>query len=179
MSMLPTCCCVGRSGVFRVVGDRSSGQLNAARIVSQASAMARAYFQVWSIRSRTCRAPRVMWAATCSTRFLKVAISAWASSGVPVKPRILAQHQIDGREEGFQPRDVFIPSAAGKITQAGRCAFTDAVFDTGVPQSPTSSLAAPGSAIVTGMTEPDARAMIGRAHRALRGLIIGDRGVVV
>jgi hypothetical protein len=41
-------------------------------------------------------------------------------------------HQIDGREEGFQPRDVFVPSAAGKIAQAGRCAFTDAVFDTGV-----------------------------------------------
>jgi hypothetical protein len=48
----PTCHGVGRSDSFGLLGQLLLGQVKAARIVCQASAMASAYFQVWSIRTR-------------------------------------------------------------------------------------------------------------------------------
>ena len=53
--------------------------MKAARILSQPVAMAVAYLQVWSIRRWTCRALRVIRAATCSTWLRKVVISEFMS----------------------------------------------------------------------------------------------------
>jgi hypothetical protein len=56
------------SGSFVSIGRLVGGQSKAVRMVCQAVAMMAAQRQVASMRSRTCRAPWVMRAATCSTR---------------------------------------------------------------------------------------------------------------
>src|SRR6478736_2232938 len=53
--------------------------------------MAVAHRQVASIRNRICRAPRVMRAATCRTRYRKVSISLLARSGWFLNPSSLVQ----------------------------------------------------------------------------------------
>jgi hypothetical protein len=72
-ALLAPCRRVGRVfqglGSFVVVGaGRSAGQGKAARMRCQAVAIAAAQRQVASMRSRSCRAPRIKRAATCSTR---------------------------------------------------------------------------------------------------------------
>ena len=80
--------------------------------------------QVSSIRTRTCRAPRVIRAPTCSTRFRNVAISAWASTGVSVKPRISAQHTrsvaASGRRRGTPLRRADVGPWAGFLVKSSR-----------------------------------------------------------
>src|SRR5690625_7958616 len=61
------------------------------RIRSHPRAIATAHFQVWSIRRRSCRAPRVRRAPTCSTAYLNLAISALARVGTSAKARSLVQ----------------------------------------------------------------------------------------
>jgi hypothetical protein len=61
-----------------------------------------------------------------------VAISAWASEGVGEAEEFGPAHQVGGGQEGFQPRDVFLPATAGTITQARVLGVADAVFHASV-----------------------------------------------
>lgn len=68
MAVTRLSCRVGGFRGPRVVGAGVGFQPKAVRIRLQPVAIASAQVQVLSMRSRTCRAPRVMRAATCSTR---------------------------------------------------------------------------------------------------------------
>src|SRR5258705_5990510 len=72
-------------------GRRRGGYVKAACSRCHPSEMAVAHRQVASIRIRICRAPRVMRAATCRTRYRKVSISLLARSGWSLNPSSLVQ----------------------------------------------------------------------------------------